>query len=665
MAKSKIDSAKNIQHTTMRGNDDVITSSLNDEVAANAEMVTVVVTLADTLEDFGALTGDAFDNLLKELRHIPESQRELVSMQERAFGQLIEVSALLTKIADEEKDPAVKKNLKDAIAAMTQRADRIKGNFDTKPQSLKEGLAARYLGLRPQAVREKGVVGAYIGTARSKIKDAFSKRPSASDLVDKKVKEGKNAPDEPDKSVRHAKADPARQERKLGGSRDESRFFTVKGSDGASRKEKTSENTHILEKIYREVAAIGKVLGSSPKSGASPAPRYIPKAKPTLDKDFEQPKSEEPPITRAGLDTSKKPKPLWIYRKGNASGDAVPDEKGAIAARAKAKGALPTTLGGSTPFVPKDVHPTDRPTTTDDSGDQSSGGGGGGGTSFIAAPGVGGLIKKIGGGAIRAAKAAGGFIKRGAMGAGRILAGGTRSAAGAGVRAAGAGVRAVGAGVNVAGKAISALNPVTKVVAAAVAGFAIGEGINKLMGQQSATKTIKELKEARQIKVDSEKNIKENEARTSSKLQQNMAKDGFTGTEAEYADWQKTPEGEEARYNRMESEGTPMPQHLKDKHREIQASIEAGAVPLISEASVEPTSRRAGTSNAVESAKEKEDRKLEEQKSSVAQAPTVINNTTNNNTTGGGNSSDNFLPAVRPVDNAFVRFQDKRSSRIM
>ena len=600
MAKSKKQSAENIQNTTMRGNDDIMKSSIHDEVSANAEMVTVVVTLADTLEDFSALTGNAFDALLKELRNIPESQRDLIAMQERAYGQLVEVAALLSTMADDETDPERKKAIQDAVAAMIKRGDSMKSSKDDKAQTLKENIGERYMGLRPKEVRNKGLIGAtgmqfkrmgraIIGkgpkTTKEDVEDRIAEKEEikkAADLAaaDPNMKqvsdelEGASEKDNDKKSHRVVLSDGSGN---IGG----------EGSRGNSLAEQTLDNIRIiLAGTHKEVTEIKEFIkkdkepGADGGDGGDGGDAFT---GPGVDATIDTP--QEPAIPDDYLEPHK----------------IDLDSKGSIGARNEAKSRLPGLMGTHKDFAPKAVTPDERSATTGgsnaDSGEGSSGGRGKG-FGFGNMLGLGAIAKTVG----------------------------------------------------------AILNPVTKIMGAAVAGFAIGEGINKLLGQQSATKTILEHGEAKQIERDSQEISEENQARTSTKLQQNMAKDGFTGTEEEYMKWQHTPEGTEARNRRMLEVGTPQPK--------AEATISAATVP----ATIPDTitgGGRTGTGQAVETAKEKEDR-IQQEKEMAAQAPTIVNNnTTNNNTTQGGSSDNNFLPPVRSTDNAFLRFQDKRSSRIM
>ena len=578
MAKTKRERAKNIQHS-MRGNDDVVTSSLHDEVAANAQMVTVVVTLADTLEDFSALTGDAFDKLLMELRHIPESQRELVAMQERAFGQLVEVAALLSKQAEEETDPTKKKALEDAIASMTMRADRIKGNIDTRPHSFKEAIGARYLGLRPQVTREKGFVGGLISSSIDILKHSFPASSSAADLIQHRKEEINDT--SVDRVVENKKRLGISPYNFRSGGTTHFRQLNEAAKGRSSSSTGSKGVVAILEKIYHEVVGIRGALHGGKNI-------IIPPSKSPINEDILTPGQHRALEHKREVEATQKRISDAITVHSLAAAN-IPGSMGASVAASTAPGDDPQSLADTPPEVPTSTSPI---------------------KTFLGFKILEKGLSKVK--RLFSKSVAGVAARTGAAG----IAGTGGAAGAAGAAGAGGAAAVAGGGTAAASAGLGALATGGAVVGGLAAGLYAGDKIFNTSITEGGSGNLADTWNYAIGKSKEEKAAIRN--------QEKAAHDrGY----ASYADWRRAnaTKAEQIEVRRKNLEMGTAIENAKDKAEQIQDEKDAAMVP-----------------------------------------PTIINNTTNSSTgTKDNNPFENFFPGIRPTDNSFLRFQDKRETRVL
>ena len=180
MARVKTDVTKNIRKTI------VGTSSMDysGEVGQNLELSKTLHGVSSYIETLSTNQQDLFKKLIAAVQEIPKNNAELQQQQKNIFDNLIKTTALLKKAAENEKDPEKKKELEAAAASMMDRGESIQKNTDDSPRGIREMIGAKRYGIKPQEIREKGLVRSVFSQAK---RDIFggSNEPKFQTMVEK------------------------------------------------------------------------------------------------------------------------------------------------------------------------------------------------------------------------------------------------------------------------------------------------------------------------------------------------------------------------------------------------------------------------------------------------------------------------------------------------
>ena len=180
MARVKTDVTKNIRKTI------VGTSSMDysGEVGQNLELSKTLHGVSSYIETLSTNQQDLFKKLIAAVQEIPKNNAELQQQQKNIFDNLIKTTALLKKAAENEKDPEKKKELEAAAASMMDRGESIQKNTDDSPRGIREMIGAKRYGIKPQEIREKGLVRSVFSQAK---RDIFggSNEPKFETMVEK------------------------------------------------------------------------------------------------------------------------------------------------------------------------------------------------------------------------------------------------------------------------------------------------------------------------------------------------------------------------------------------------------------------------------------------------------------------------------------------------
>jgi len=165
MARSKTDVTKNIRKK-------IVGSSSIDysgEVGQNLQLSKTLHGVSSYIETLTTNQQDLFKKLIAAVQEIPKNNAELQKQQKNVFDNLIKTTALLKKAAENEKDPEKKKELEAAAASMMERGSSIQKNTDDSPRGIREMIGAKRYGINPLEIREKGLVRSVFSQAKRDI----------------------------------------------------------------------------------------------------------------------------------------------------------------------------------------------------------------------------------------------------------------------------------------------------------------------------------------------------------------------------------------------------------------------------------------------------------------------------------------------------------------
>ena len=179
MARVKTDVTKNIRKTIVG-----TSSDYSGEVGQNLELSKTLHGVSSYIETLSTNQQDLFKKLIAAVQEIPKNNAELQQQQKNIFDNLIKTTALLKKAAENEKDPEKKKELEAAAASMMDRGESIQKNTDDSPRGIREMIGAKRYGIKPQEIREKGLVRSVFSQAK---RDIFggSNEPKFETMVEK------------------------------------------------------------------------------------------------------------------------------------------------------------------------------------------------------------------------------------------------------------------------------------------------------------------------------------------------------------------------------------------------------------------------------------------------------------------------------------------------
>jgi len=181
MARTKSDVRKNIRNTITGSSSSM---DYKGEVGKNIELSKTLHGVSTFLETLSKNEHDLFKKLIDAVEEIPKNNDELQRQQKIIFDNLIKTTALMKKAAETEKDPEKKQELESAASNMMDRGTSIQKNMDTNPRGLREMIGSKKYGIDPREVREKGLVRSVFSQAK---REVFGGKyePKFSDIVEK------------------------------------------------------------------------------------------------------------------------------------------------------------------------------------------------------------------------------------------------------------------------------------------------------------------------------------------------------------------------------------------------------------------------------------------------------------------------------------------------
>jgi hypothetical protein len=181
MARTKSDIGKNIRNTITGSSSSM---DYKGEVGKNIDLSKTLHGVSTFLETLSKNEHDLFKKLIDAVEEIPKNNDELQRQQKIIFDNLIKTTALMKKAAETEKDPEKKQELESAASNMMDRGTSIQKNMDTNPRGLREMIGSKKYGIDPREVREKGLVRSVFSQAK---REVFGGKyePKFSDIVEK------------------------------------------------------------------------------------------------------------------------------------------------------------------------------------------------------------------------------------------------------------------------------------------------------------------------------------------------------------------------------------------------------------------------------------------------------------------------------------------------
>lgn len=187
MARTKSDISKNIRNS-IKGSTS-FSVDRNREAGKNMELSKTLQGISTFLETLSKNEQDMFKKLIAAVEEIPKNNVELQRQQKQIFDDLIKTSAVLKKAAEKETDPKKKKELESATSSMIERGTSIQKNIDPNPRGLREMIGAKKYGIDPREVRQKGLIRSVFSQAKREVFGGDA--PSFSEQVESE----KNSPD--------------------------------------------------------------------------------------------------------------------------------------------------------------------------------------------------------------------------------------------------------------------------------------------------------------------------------------------------------------------------------------------------------------------------------------------------------------------------------------
>lgn len=187
MARTKSDISKNIRNS-IKGSSS-FSVDRNREAGKNMELSKTLQGISTFLETLSKNEQDMFKKLIAAVEEIPKNNVEQQRQQKQIFDDLIKTTAVLKKAAEKETDPKKKKELESATSSMIERGTSIQKNIDPNPRGLREMIGAKKYGIDPREVRQKGLIRSVFSQAKREVFGGDA--PSFSEQVENE----KNRPD--------------------------------------------------------------------------------------------------------------------------------------------------------------------------------------------------------------------------------------------------------------------------------------------------------------------------------------------------------------------------------------------------------------------------------------------------------------------------------------
>ncbi len=621
MPRSKKDVAENIRSSVVSAGGS--TKKQVSDIQSNIEVAKTVQSVAIQIKTLSEQEKEFFEKLLKGVAEIPRSNEEFQRYQQRLYQDLIKTTAIIKEAAEKETDVKKKEELVKAAQQMEQKGKQLEVEIDKSPRSFKESMAQRHFGLEPQRVRKEG----FFKTLKSTIKEGIipqnEERFSSAVDLERQATALKPEQFKPETKKQNSQKSPADVFSKLLTEVTTIRKVVegrikfdpnVKGNKYYELGEKGKKRSISSADIREPGAGLytKKELKELEKKESSATSKISKKSKKTTGIVSEDEQNEN--VDRDSVVASVKKK----GRKGKSlETQDTEDEQNENADRDISAA---TTKKDEARFLASgvdtetDVKPEEKQKEKQDTG---------------AGGGVGSALMDIGSSFLRRG---GGRLSRGAKGAGRLLKGGTRGTAralnaGRGLLTKGAGKGLLRGGLRAAGRFARFAGP---------AGLAIGAG----MGIYDSFKGF----------------TADPNATTGDKLKNagSSLVSGLTfGLLGKSSDEIKA--NAETRQAEMAEAGV-MPQQMPTSA--VMTRQMPAAPALATTAKLEATQQRIASQKIQQGT-------MPDQ----TQQPPVVNNITNNNYQGGKGKSDSsiekFMPPVRPTDTTFLRYQDKRMTRVL
>lgn len=154
------------------------------EVGKNIELSKTLHGVSTFIETLSRNEQDLFKKLIAAVEEIPKNNDELQRQQKNIFDNLIKTTALMKRAAETEKDPKKKQELESAASSMMERGTSVQKNLDTNPRGLREMIGAKKYGIDPREVREKGLVRSVFSQAKREVFGG-NYEPKFSEVVEK------------------------------------------------------------------------------------------------------------------------------------------------------------------------------------------------------------------------------------------------------------------------------------------------------------------------------------------------------------------------------------------------------------------------------------------------------------------------------------------------
>jgi hypothetical protein len=186
MARTKTQAAKNIRSSITSSNS-LTPEKLKESTSANVAVAEHVMKISTRIEQLSENEKKFFNELLTEVKKIPESTQEFQKQQKAIYENLIKASAIIRKEVRKETDDEKRKQLELLLDELKKRGQAIEKDMPRGPSSFKERLASQQFGGDPKEVEEKGYFGAMFAQSKRELfgspKISFDDRVDAEEMV--------------------------------------------------------------------------------------------------------------------------------------------------------------------------------------------------------------------------------------------------------------------------------------------------------------------------------------------------------------------------------------------------------------------------------------------------------------------------------------------------
>lgn len=169
MAETKEESVKNIRKSITPRSGSLTGERLKESTAANVAIADNITKMTSKFEKLSESQRKFFESLIAEVKKVPESTQEFKKQQQVLYEKLIKTSEILKKELEKETDTNKKKEISEVIDQLESRKKDIKAELPRKPETIKERLAQRHFRGDPNEVAEKGYFGTMFSQAKREL----------------------------------------------------------------------------------------------------------------------------------------------------------------------------------------------------------------------------------------------------------------------------------------------------------------------------------------------------------------------------------------------------------------------------------------------------------------------------------------------------------------